>query len=303
MVPWIVANPGRPTSEVAERFGVSEADLIKDLDVVVMVGLPPYTPDTLIEVVYDDGKVWIEYADFFSRPLQLSPAQALAVLASSDGLVSIPGTDHDGPLARALAKLGEALGVGPDDAIDVDLGAAEATVLQQLRQCADGGLEIEIDYYSYNRDERTTRVISPWRVSASEGSWYVESWCDLADAPRTFRVDRIEAARPTGNLSEHRPDGTETGAAGFHPRPDDPHVVLDLTARARWVAETYPCEVLERNDDGSTRVRLAITALPWLERLLVRLGPDVEVVDADALPEARDLAAESARRILTRYQS
>ena len=31
MVPWIVANPGRPRSEIAARFGVSDAQAERDL--------------------------------------------------------------------------------------------------------------------------------------------------------------------------------------------------------------------------------------------------------------------------------
>jgi hypothetical protein len=36
----------------------------------------------------------------------------------------------------------------------------------------------------------------------------------------------------------------------------------------------------------------------WLERLLLRLGPDAELVDP---PEWRSLAADIARRVLARY--
>ena len=38
----------------------------------------------------------------------------------------------------------------------------------------------------------------------------------------------------------------------------------------------------------------------WLERLLLRLGPDARVVDP---PEYRQLAAAAATRILKRYRS
>ncbi|MEL7156256.1 MAG: hypothetical protein AAFN30_06630 [Actinomycetota bacterium] len=100
VVPWIVANPGRKVSEVAARFGLGEDELLADLNVVFMVGLPPYSPDALVDVQIDDeGRVTIELADFFSRPLRLTPDQAVALLASSDGLLSIPGTDPAGALA------------------------------------------------------------------------------------------------------------------------------------------------------------------------------------------------------------
>ena len=177
VVPWIVANPGRKVNEVAARFGLSEKELLDDLGVVYMVGLPPYSPDALVDVEIDDeGRVTIRLADFFSRPLRLTPGQGLALLASSDGLLSIPGTDPDGALARALGKLGAALGIDGDDArerVDVHLGSAESETLDQLRRATAAGTEVAIAYYSYNRDALTTREIAPWRVFADAGNWYV----------------------------------------------------------------------------------------------------------------------------------
>ncbi len=301
VVPWIVANPGVEVAVAAARFGLSERELIDDLNVVWMVGLPPYTPDALVEVHIDDGKVWIHYADFFARPLRLSPAQGLALLASTDGLLSVPGTEADGPLARALAKLGDSLGLRPEEALEVDLGAAEVELLEQLRAAASEGTEVDISYYSYGRDEHTERRIAPWRVSADGGAWYVEAWCHLAEGERIFRVDRIESLRATGVVSERGPSVDASGSGVFHPRTDDPTVTLSVAPAAAWVADTYPCEVLETAEDGTKTVSMVITAVPWLERLLVRLGPDVSVVGHEGLPGAETLGEDAARRIRSRY--
>ena len=54
---------------------------------------------------------------------------------------------------------------------------------------------MEIDYFSFARDEMTTRVIDPWRVFHAFGAWYVAAWCHRADAERLFRVDRVRAVR------------------------------------------------------------------------------------------------------------
>ena len=47
------------------------------------------------------------------------------------------------------------------------------------------------------------------------------------------------------------------------------------------------------------RIRLPVTATPWLERLLVRLGRDARVVETD--DPALAGAACAAARILRRY--
>ncbi|MEM7273738.1 MAG: WYL domain-containing protein [Actinomycetota bacterium] len=302
IVPWIVANPGRTVSEVAARFGLSEAALLDDLGVVYMVGLPPYSPDALVDVQIDDeGRVTIRLADFFSRPLRLTPGQGLALLASSDGLLSIPGTDPDGALARALGKLGGALGVGDGD-LDVHLGPAEGRLLDRLRRAVSSGTEVQIEYYSFGRDERTTRDIAPWRVFADEGYWYVHGWCHRAEGERIFRVDRIEAMTELDRPAAVRPATADEGGGNFHPRSSDPRVTLELAPDAAWVIDSYPCEDVTELGDGRIRATLVITAVPWLERLLVRLGPAATVVAEDGLPEARTLAASAAGRILARYR-
>jgi proteasome accessory factor C len=306
VVPWIVANPGRTVGEVAARFQISEDELLDDLNVVFMVGLPPYSPDALVDVEIDDeGRVNIRLADFFSRPLRLTPSQGLALLASSDGLLSIPGTDSAGALARALEKLGKVLGVGPDEAVDVHLGEAEATMLDQLRAAATGGREVEIVYYSYGRDERAARTIIPWRVFSDAGAWYVYGWCRLAGGERLFRLDRIESLALLGPVTEHPWAGSldpDDPVSVFQPQPGDPRVTIRLRRDAAWVADTYPVTVIESGEEGVV-VELVVSATPWLERLLVRLGEAAEIVSSESIDDAAHLASRTAARMLTRYRS
>ena len=81
IIPWVVSNPGRTTAQIAERFGTTPDQLVDDLTVVFMIGLPPYTPDSLIDVEIDEeSRVWINLADYFSRPLKLTPGQGLSLI-------------------------------------------------------------------------------------------------------------------------------------------------------------------------------------------------------------------------------
>jgi proteasome accessory factor C len=174
-------------------------------------------------------------------------------------------------------------------------------MLDQLRHAAGAGTEVELSYYSYGRDAYSTRVVAPWRVFADSGNWYVHGWCHLAEGERIFRVDRIEQLIELDRPAARRPDTAEEGRGNFHPRAGDPRVTLELAPDAAWVIDAYPCESVEELADGRIRATLVITAVPWLERLLVRLGRSAAVVDSDGLPEAERLADRAAERILTRY--
>lgn len=305
IVPWIVAHPGVEISAVAERFGISEKELIADLEVVWMVGLPPYTPDALVEVSVEDGKVWIRYADFFARPLRLTPAQGLALLASSDALLSMPGTDPSGPLARALDKLAGTLGIDVDETLDVDLGAGGSEHLEALRGAVADRTWVDIEYFSYGRDAVTERRIAPRRITSNGGAWYVEAWCALAEGERLFRLDRIAELEPTTEPVEldDALDVTTASETSFADDASLDRVRLRLQPAARWVSNAYPHEDLVEADGGSIELTLAVSARGWVERLLVRLGTDAEVVADASFAGADRLAAETASRLLARYQS
>ncbi len=298
MVPWIAAHDGPTLDEVGERFGVSAKELAADLEVMWLVGLPPYTPDALIDVVQEGDRVWIHFADVFDAPQRLTPDQAVALLTAGASVLALPGRDDNGALARGVAKLAAVLGVDADQVLDVDLGPGGAEVLDVLRTAAAEHRTVHLDYYSFGRDERTERAVDPYVVHAQDGSLYVLGYCHRAEAERRFRVDRIASATL---LDEHfEPPTAAPSAAVFQPDDEDPRVTLDLAPEAAWVAEVYPVEAVEERAGGGLRVRLAVTAEAWFERLLVGLGPLATVVDAPA--GLRDAGRRASGRILDRYR-
>ncbi len=218
---------------------MSERELERDLELLPMCGLPPYTADRLIDVSVIDGGVEIRLAEYFERPLRLSPAEGFALLAAGRALLSVPGSDADGPLATALAKLDDALGA--PGSLAVDVGASDQ--LERLQDATADDERVEIDYYSFARDEMTTRVIDPWRVFHAFGTWYVAGWCHRAEGERLFRVDRVRAVRATGDHFDPATRGDdELRDLVYHPSPDDPRVTLRLAPAAEWVVESHPHE-------------------------------------------------------------
>jgi len=294
VIPWVVAEDGPALAEVCTRFGYrSQKDLQEDLDLLFVCGVPPYTPDSLIEVDVADGRVWIRYADWFDRPLRLTAAEGLTLVAASSALLAVSPTDIESPLARGLAKLAGALGV-PGEAVDVALGPAPGDELGVLQEAARQHRQVEIDYYAYGRDEHTTRVIDPHLVYSAEGQWYVAAFCHTAGADRLFRVDRVR--RATVLDATFTPPAAGEAPPVFAPSAADPVVVVDLEPGAAWAATRYPTEEVTDLGGGRTRVRLRASGEAWLARLLLRLGQDATVVEGDGSPATR-----AAARILARY--
>lgn len=296
LVPWVASQDGPRIGDVCSRFGCTEEELVADLGLLFLCGVHPFTPDTLIDAAVEDGRVWIRFADWFARPLRLTAAEGLALVAAGNALLAVPGTDPDGPLARGLAKVAAVLGVDPDEAVGVELGAAPPEVLASLQRASAERRQVEIEYYSYGRDAWARRVIDPHQVFNAAGQWYVTAWCHLARADRVFRVDRTRSAFVRDTGFDARPAAAQP--AVFTPRPEDPVVVLDLAPDARWVAEEYPVEAVEDSADGRCRVRLRVSELAWLERLLLRLGPSARVVEGDP-----GVGVAAATRVAARYRA
>ena len=180
----------------------------------------------------------------------------------------------------------------------ITLGDAPADTLDELRKAVRNKRQVRIEYYTFYRDELTRRTVDPAAVFSQDGAWYLQAWCHQARDLRVFRVDRIGSLEVTD--TEVVGDPAELGPGNFHRDESQPQVTLRLAPEASWVADHYP--ISDRRDLGEGRIEvdLAVSALPWLARLLLQLGHDAEVVNANEA--ITNLRAGTAERILSRYR-
>jgi proteasome accessory factor C len=279
--------------DVAERFGVSPDDLVRDLELAALCGLPPYT-DELVDLYIEDGWVEVGIPRLFTRPRRFTPDEGFALLAAGRGALALPGADTNGPLASALDKLEQALGITAGLAVDVD----QPPLLAVVRQAATEHESLAVSYWSAWRDERTDRVIDSLVVFTSGGRWYVVADDSLSGPERVFRVDRIEDAKPTSRHFAAR-DVVAPATVGVTRSADTVTTTVVLPESARWVVEAYPVESVDDTDDGRLRVTMVASGERWLERVLLRAGAGAEVLDP---PEWVDLGPAVARRLLALYR-
>ena len=295
LVGWLAQVGEAPIAEAARRFGMSEKELVAELELAACCGTPPYTPDTLMEIEVSEHSVRAFLPAEYARPRRLTPAEGFAVAASARLLLAVPGSDDDA-LRRALAKLDAALGSREAVGLDVDA----PTHLVEVREAAEAGRALEIDYLSGSRDELTTRTVEPVQVATIDGHWYLDAYCHRAGDMRRFRVDRIGAVRTLEHLAGPVAAPARPLEEMFVPGPGAVEVHLQLGPAAQWVPESVPVRAVRRGADGAvTDVVLDVSGMAWFERLLLQLGPAARVLSP---PELTGLAAEAARRVLARYE-
>ena len=224
-----------------------------------MCGLPGGYPDDLIDVDLDalegpdgvrtDGVIRVSNADYLARPLRLSPTEASAVIVALRALRNGARDDTREVVDRALAKLEAAAAQGSadgraaaqidpgDNAADTDL----ALLASQLQSAADRGRQVRLSYYVPSRDEQSDRVVDPRGVVTADGHLYLDAWCHSAEAPRLFRLDRIDRAEVLDDPVETPQEGPrDLGDGIFSQSSDVTPVTLLLEPEARWMTDVLP---------------------------------------------------------------
>lgn len=292
MIPWLASHPGISKAEVCERFGLTPAQLERDLDLILMVGTPPYTPGNYVNVIYDGETVDLFLAPVFDRQFKLSQGEGVAILAAATAILAVKGVDADSPLASAALKLRTAL-----DAVGVEVVVelTEPPSLDGVREAAGRGRSLEIEYWSSGRGERTNREIDPSPPFFVLGNWYTDAYCRLRRERRLFRVDRIRRMQESGRT--FTPSGIQVPDQIYNPDDNAMEVILKTPTASAGVLYDLPfTEVTVQGDWVTASMR--VSERRWIERLILLLGPGTKVISP---PEWIEAGALAARRVLARY--
>ncbi|MFV1969538.1 MAG: helix-turn-helix transcriptional regulator [Acidimicrobiia bacterium] len=294
MLPWIIEHDGAEIEELITRFGYKDkADLVKDLHLVYMTGLPGYGPGDLIDIDVFEDEVFVDAADYFSRPLRLTAPEALGLLAA--GMTFIQSEHAPPALVSAVNKLTTAVVPDAESLVYFDVPTPESVTT--LESAIESRHVVRITYVSLATNERTVRDVEGRTVLFNLGNWYLTGACRRAGADRVFRVDRIVNIEELEETYE-RDDTEIDGIIHYRPTDSDAHVSFTTDPASNWVAEYYPVSSRQL-DDGSQRVTMSVSDPLVAARLLIRLGSAVSDIEGDEVIEAID---DLRSRIRARYE-
>lgn len=306
LVPYLHSRGQVRIDEAARDLGVSAEQLVRDLRVLLMCGLPGGYPGDLIDVDLDaledpdgDGVIRVSNADYLARPLRLTPTEASALIVALRALRDGCDDETREVVDRVLGKLETAAAEGAASLVDVGDRVDELAGLRaQLARAVEGRRQVRLTYYVPSRDEESERVVDPHALVSANGFDYLDAWCHLAEAPRLFRLDRIHSAEVTDDPVQTRPQPRRPLADGLFLQDGAARrVVLHLQPQARWVPDYYPVEKVRRRRGGALEVTMLVADSRWLDRLLLRLAPYATVVDPLELADSFRHAAASALRL------
>lgn len=312
LVPFLHSRGMVRLDDAARALAVSPEQVLADLKVLLMCGLPGGYPDDLIDVDLDaleepegDGVIRVTNADYLARPLRLTPTEATAIIVALRALRDSAADETREVVDRALAKLEAAAAHGAEapaiDPGETPGGADRVRLEADLTRAVAAGRQVRLHYFVPSRDEQSERVVDPRGLVRAHGFTYLDAWCHSAEAPRLFRLDRIEDAEVLATAIQTEPaPPRDLGPEGlFTPSADTTVVTLALEPAARWIVEYYPTHAVRPRRGGRLEVDLVVADERWLQRLLLRLAPHARVLEP---AELQDRYVQSARDTLRLYE-
>ena len=194
LVPFLLTHQGIAVEDLAKQFAVTQDVILDDLNTLWMCGLPGYTPLELIDLEFDSGYVTIRNADPLAKVRALGGSEMVALALGLDlllnGLGQLPTE-----ITERIVQLSERVRSVIGSQITIT-EAAQSQVRAMIDRAIAERANVSIAYFSPQRDEVKERIVSPFGFF-TEGSFeYLEAFCELAGAARTFRLDRIKTASP-----------------------------------------------------------------------------------------------------------
>jgi proteasome accessory factor C len=193
LVPYIVAHPGISITELAKEFSITRDEVLKDLNLLFLCGLPGYTPLELIDISFDEESVVIRDPQNLAAPRNLNESEALIAR------IALAALEESTPKSSAAylqiialrEKIAKAFSSSiPASAITFTLDK-ERAMLEAIEGAIKQELDLEMTYNNVTKDSSSRRSITPISIIAEDKRTLVSAYCHSAKALRTFNLAQI----------------------------------------------------------------------------------------------------------------
>ena len=313
LVAIVRENQGITLDELARRTGIGEKAIVDDIIPTLMLcGAPPYMPHDYVSIWLEGDKVYVGFADHFSRPVTLLPIEVTSLhLALSTAWFPAKGGAALAERVRALReKIERALPKEQRVFLErsqrlelADNAQRTSPFLEPLRRAIEDREKVDIEYLSSGETAFKRRRVHPYGILVRDGASYVMSHDERRGHVVSFRLDRMRAVEATGETFERDPDfdleryAKEGLVVGR--RSDETVVVARVTGRrAHFVAETLDARQWDWKGTETLELRLSTSRPRAAVRWILGLGEGAEIVEPE---EARALAREEITALRARH--
>ncbi len=287
LIPKLADDENHDINEVAALLGVDRATLLRDVRSLASRFDDPGGFVEGVTITYDDEVVSV-HASHFLRPMRLTVSELAALELGLAMLRGLRPPEDQAVVESARERLRKVLAELPDSSDHLALRTASLGALtpalramrETLRLASRDRHKVRFGYQKADAASASERVICPYGLLFSRGTWYLVAHCESSAGLRVFRLDRVTAVE---RLDE-RFDGPEEAVLAsvvrdghvFHT--EDPVASVSIRyapAVAGWIAEREGVELAE---DGSLTRDYPLADTDWAVRHVLQYGPDAEVL-------------------------
>ncbi|MGA0113159.1 MAG: WYL domain-containing protein [Candidatus Nanopelagicaceae bacterium] len=195
LVPFILDHQGISINQLAKEFNVSKEEIIKDLNLLFVCGLPGYTPLELIDISFEDELVYLRDPQNLSEPRTLTISEMIVTRIALSALHELVSDPEKRAEIQALQSKFSALfqSALPENAIHVEIDKEQRT--QKIVQHAiESGRNLSIEYLNLTKDEVSSREITPIELVKSDQGMTLNAFCHRVGAVRSFKIAQIISA-------------------------------------------------------------------------------------------------------------
>lgn len=270
-------------AELAERFGMSERNIYRDLQSLSRLYGIPVTND-------EHGYRLVEGATLRSLPLTATERAMLTLLLRHPALGAV--SDLTAGLARRLdvatrqmEETPQALTLaGPERSGEIATG-----LLPLLEQAVRERTPVSLLYRSLWSRRQAWRGLDPYAAFHRDNTWYVVGHCHLRDEPRTFRLDRIvevKCLKGTFDRPAFDLDAFLQATWGVYRGRSLHEVVVHFDSSLEPLIQQgvhHPEERISLLENGSLEYRVTISHLDEIARWIVGFAGAARAVEPPAL--------------------
>jgi len=216
LVPFILDNQGISVNQLAKEFNVSKEEIIKDLNLLFVCGLPGYTPLELIDISFEDELVYLRDPQNLAEPRTLTISEMIVTRIALSALYELIPDREKRTEIQSLQKKLFALyeSAIPENAIHVEIDR-ELQTQRIVEHAIQAGKNLSIQYLNLTKDEISSREITPMELVRSEQGTILNAFCHRVGAVRSFRIAQIikveknDGGRKFVSLPEDGENGVE----------------------------------------------------------------------------------------------
>jgi proteasome accessory factor C len=281
LVPYLLEHGEVSLAEAAEEFGVSPREMRAMVEKLTVIGLPGESgywqqPQEMFDINWDllDEQDIIEITNDVAlrRVPRFTAREAAALLAGLQMVAAVPAVSDSGLVAGLISKLSRGAADAPADVVVAPSAVDE--VREAVARGIQEGKALSFTYQAPDA-EPTTRTVDPIQVLITNAQWYLQGWCHMRQAMRTFHLDRVSDPHVTDIPSTHAGDQVPEAFTGL----DDERVVeVRLPERlAALLGGFFPAARFEASD-GVVTAQLHLADPRGIKRLAARFGGGIEVL-------------------------